>query len=398
MKKTVLFVLLASVLFFTHTTALAQTPAVVDSVKQHYKVAIFTPLYLDSAFDATGEYKYGKQFPKFINPGLEFYEGVQMAIDSLNAEKIVLDVHIYDTRSAKQSLQQVLLNDSSIANSGLFIGHVTPAEEKLLADLALKKNIPFINANLPADGGISNNPSLVILNSTLKTHCEGIYRFLQKNYPTSPVYVFRKKGTLEDRLKTYFSDFEKATNGVRLNLKYIMLDENNIGKLEQNFDSTRLSISIVGSLDDNFGIAIAQQLATLNKSYPSLVIGMPTWDGITDFSKKEFKGLDIIYSTPFYNAKTDKISTGINNYFSKFMYSRPSDMVFRGYECMYRFGKLLAEKGNNLNTGIGEKKYKVFTDLDIQPVLNKQTMTLDYFENKKLYFVKKMDGLIKQVY
>src|ERR1700722_510641 len=56
-----------------------------DSNARH-SVAIFLPLYLDSAFDATGNYRYDKNFPKFINPGLEFYEGAQLALDSLEAE------------------------------------------------------------------------------------------------------------------------------------------------------------------------------------------------------------------------------------------------------------------------------------------------------------------------
>ncbi|MEP6749700.1 MAG: amino acid ABC transporter substrate-binding protein, partial [Bacteroidota bacterium] len=42
-----------------------------DTAHKHYTVAVFTPLYLDSAFDASGEYRYDKYFPKFINPGLE---------------------------------------------------------------------------------------------------------------------------------------------------------------------------------------------------------------------------------------------------------------------------------------------------------------------------------------
>ncbi|HEY8971191.1 MAG TPA: hypothetical protein VIM64_18935, partial [Puia sp.] len=53
-----------------------------DSTGRH-KLAIFLPLYLDSAFDASNNYRYDKSFPKFINPGLEFYEGVQLALDSL---------------------------------------------------------------------------------------------------------------------------------------------------------------------------------------------------------------------------------------------------------------------------------------------------------------------------
>ena len=95
----------------------------------------------------------------------------------------------------------------------------------------------------------------------------------------------------------------------------------------------------------------------------------------------------------------DKVSISITNYFKNNLYSRPTDMAFRGYECLMHFGKLLLEKGSNLGSSIGEKKYKVFTDFDIQPVfLNKQSPTLDYFENKKIYFVKILDGVIKSVY
>ena len=53
-----------------------------DSNARH-SVAIFLPLYLDSAFDATGNYRYDKNFSQFINPGLEFYEGAGLALDSL---------------------------------------------------------------------------------------------------------------------------------------------------------------------------------------------------------------------------------------------------------------------------------------------------------------------------
>lgn len=368
-----------------------------DSLPKRYKIAVFTPLYLDSAFDANGEYKQGKNFPKYINPGLEFYEGVQLALDSLQTEKVPLDIQIIDTRSSKQNLQQQL-SSPDLENTGLFIGHVTPTEARLLAEVAFKRNIPFINANLPNDAGITNNSSYVILNSTLKTHCEGLYRFLQKNYPTSPIIMFRKKGVLEDRLKGYFNDFEKATNSVKLNIKYITLEETGPYNLARYLDSNRLTVGIAGSMDENFGKTIAQQLASLNKDYPVVLVGMPTWDTINDFNRKEFKGLDIIYSTPFYNAKLDKVSNSINTYFNTNMYSRPSDMVFRGYECIYRFGKLLVLKGSNLSSSIGEKKFKVFSDFDIQPVIDKQTMALEYFENKKLYFVRKADGLVKQVY
>jgi len=394
MKKTLLPVCIAALILLCNgKTSFSQT----DTVHKRYSIAVFTPLYLDSAFDASGEYRYDKYFPKFINPGLEFYEGVKLAADSLRSENAPLTIEVFDTRSASQNIQ-AQVNSAAMENVGLIIGHVTPAEAKVLAEAALRKSIPFINANLPNDAGINHNPSLVILNATLQTHCENIYRYLQRNYPTSPIIITRKKGLVEDRLQAYFSDAEKNTSGVKLKVKWINTEENKPVAFTQNIDSTKLTIVIAASLDENFGKAIAEQLSAISNSYHTVLIGMPTWDAITDFTKKEYKGLNILYTTSFYNAKIDKTSVGITNYFKNILYSRPSDMVFRGYECLYRFGKLLLDKGSNLNTSIGEKKYKVFTDWDIQPVLDKQTMALDHFENKKLYFVMKTDGLVKQVF
>lgn len=363
-----------------------------------HQLAIFAPLYLDSAFDATGNYRYDKNFPKYISPGLEFYEGAQLALDSLQKEKAALNVRIYDSRSATANLQQIL-GDSAFQNTELIIGQITnPTELQQLATAAARLHIPFINVNLPNDGGVTNNPSLVILNSTLKTHCEGIYRFIQRNYPTKPVVFFRKKGTQEDRLKGYFTDVDKTTASVALKIKYITLDDNfDATALTPYLDSTNQTICIAGSLDDIFGTRLGQQLAFLNKTYRTTLIGMPTWDN-TDFTQPGFAGEEIIYSTPFYLNPLDSLVKQMDQNFRTRFYSRPSDMVFRGYESTYRFGKLLLLHGKNLSGSIGEKKFRVFNDFDIMPVfLNRQTPTLDYFENKKLYFIRKTDGVVTGV-
>jgi hypothetical protein len=44
------------------------------------------------------------------------------------------------------------------------------------------------------------------------------------------------------------------------------------------------------------------------------------------------------------------------------------------------------------------KEFKVFNDFNIEPVfMNRRTMALDYFENKKLYFVHMTDGNVTAV-
>ena len=369
-----------------------------DSANLKHKIAIFAPLYLDSAFNATLEYKYAKDvFPKFINSGLEFYEGAQLALDSLNREGSPLEIFIYDTRSATETLEQQLAK-TELAGVELIIAHCSNNEVRMLAETAAKRKIPIINTTVPNNAGTTANPFFIVLNPTLKTQCEGIYRYIQKYYSINPGIVFRRKGSADGQIKSLFDEYSKSTVSVPLKFKYVDLSENfTANDLKTYLDSTRNNLCIAGSLDMNFGRQLALELASIGKQYPITVMGMPTWDGIKEFSKPEFKGIEIIYSTPFYHTRTDKVSQGIFAHFNTKMYARPSDMVFRGYEVTWKFAKLLLKYGKDLSSNLGNKQDKLFTDFDIQPVLNKQTMVLDYFENKKLYFLKWQDGIIKTV-
>jgi len=387
-----IFVTLLSFLLLT-ASVFAQ-----DSTQKR-KIAIFSPLYLDSAFDANRDYRYSKnEFPKYLNPGLEFYEGAQLALDSLSKEYAPLEVFIYDTKSTAVNLDQQL-NKALKDSVEVIIAYCSADEIRAFANAGLRNNIPVINVNLPNDGGVTSNPFFVVLNPTLKAQCEGMYKYVQQYYATMPIVVFRKKGQLEDRIKQYFDGVGRNSNGSMLRLKYVDLPANfTESQLKSHLDTTQQTLCIAGSLDESFGKHLCQHLAALKKqNYNSVVLGMPTWDNINDLNKPEYKGLEIIYSKPFYNPRTDKVSQGILNHFNTVMYSRPSDMVFRGYEVTFRYSRLLLKYGKDLASNIANKQNKVFVDFAIEPVISQPALTLDYFENKKLYFLKWQDGVLKGV-
>lgn len=369
-----------------------------DSSK--HKIAIFTPLYLDSAFAIDTQYRFAKNvFPKYINPGLEFFEGAQLALDSFAKDGAPLEIFLYDTRSATETLEEQLRKTDQDSVE-LIIAYCSSYELRTFADAGLKRNIPVINVNLPNDGGIRANPFFIILNPTLKTQCEGIYKHIQKYYPKNNIVVFRKKGQLEDQIKMYLDEYARNTIGKPLNLKYIdLIDSFTVNTLKAQLDTLDITLCLAGSLDENFGKRLVSQLAALKKEkYKAVVMGMPTWDGIKDFKKPEYKGIEIIFSTPFYNPRTDKTSQKIIEHFNTLMFARPSDMVMRGYETLWRFGNLLLQYKSDIASNVTHREFNVFREFDIQPVINRQNMMLDYFENKKLYFLKWQDGLLKPVY
>ena len=123
---------------------------------QPLKIAVFSPLYLDSAFDISGKPRFDKTFPKYLTPGLEFYYGVQTALDSLQKRGAPLEVFVYDTKS-KQPFSGQLLKPE-LDSVSLMIGHTNASETKVLAEAALQKKAPFISVSYPNDAGVVNNP------------------------------------------------------------------------------------------------------------------------------------------------------------------------------------------------------------------------------------------------
>ena len=356
-----------------------------------HKIAIFTPLYLDSAFSTAGDFRYEKTGAKFVNQGLDFYYGVELALDSLKKRGTPLEVFVYDSRG-KQSINTQLAKPE-MHDVEMIIAQTNAAETKLLADAAFRKKIPFISASFPNDAGVDNNPDFVILNTTLKSHVEGIYRFLQKYHSLDNIVVFRKPGTQEDLLKNYFLDFTKSVSAP-LNLRFVDVGMNFVpSTLSAQLDSTKRTVVVAGSLDETFATKLTQTLAGLNEKYAVRVIGMPTWE---NYSFNKAKDLEIIYTTPFYYNRSSDLENSLVNQYNATLNAKPSDLFFRGYETTLRFAMLLSDSGKDVASNLTRKGNTVFTQFDIQPVFKGPSMTLDYFENKHLYFIK-VFGSVKNI-
>jgi hypothetical protein len=198
----------------------------------------------------------------------------------------------------------------------------------------------------------------------------------------------------ENQIRDYFVDFAKATSSTPLKIEFAEIGNNfGVNTLTSRLDTTKRNVCITGSLDESFGNSLLQQIASVSGTYPTTIIGMPTWDAF-NLSKPEFKNIEIIYSTPFNYNKSSGLGGRITGLFEQTINGRPTDMYYRGYETMLRFALLYLETKEEMASNLSKKGNYIFTQFDIQPVfLNPSAMTLDYFENKKLYFIKYYNGL-----
>ncbi|MCZ2223979.1 MAG: hypothetical protein LC122_10145 [Chitinophagales bacterium] len=371
--------------------------------KTVYKVAVLAPIYIDSAFSGNVFKITGNTLPRNILPGLDFYNGVMMAIDTLQKEQIPLEIIFYDTKSSTFPLKKILAQKVWDSVSLIIVSFKDRFEIKPLADFAKQKNIPIISATYPNNGGVEDNPYFVILNSTLQTHVEGLYKYVQKKYGDKNIVYIKRKGKLENEIANIFSAMKNATDATPLKYKIVELSDTfTIQQLRNSLDSLKQNVVICGSVNENFGIRLVNNLTELKK-INTIAVGMPTWDAIKDFNKPSLdevtKGIEIVYSTPYYFKREEGFGKYLTDIYRDKFFARASDWFLKGYEATYFFCHLLIKYPTDFMNYLSvENNFKAFTDFNIQPVLdNNEIPSIDYFENKKLYFITKQDGVIKSV-
>lgn len=401
MKNVYRFILVLTIVAGFAKKANAQS----DTVRP-VKVAVFIPLYANAAFDSislssaatTTSSSEETTLPKNILPGLEFYNGVMMAIDSLNQDGAKVEISIYDTKQSNQTLSE-LFKKPELSDVRLIIAAITnTAELKIFADEALSKSIPLISATYPNYVGVSQNPYFILLNSSFPAHLAGLYRHMQQYYSSNTIIAVTKKGRTEDYIRKYITGINKIGGSVPLKIKWINLDNADVSSLKHSLDSTKNNVVFVASPLESFGLNIVKMLSS-NESYQTTAIGMPTWDAMKELDQPECKNVDIVFSTPFlYYSQNQSLSSEVNKRYKEKYYSRPSDMVFKGYEVTYHFTRLLQKYKDSLVSNLNDKDFTLFNQFKLEPVrLRKTSVKPDFIENKKLYFIKKQGGSVKSI-
>jgi ABC-type branched-subunit amino acid transport system substrate-binding protein len=383
MKKVIPLIALLFVCFCAH----AQDKPIAKT----YHVAIFSPLYLDSAFNGS-IYKYGKGFPKFVQPGLDFVQGAQVALDSLPLPKGTIQANIYDTKAQIQNVTWLVANHK-LDSIDLIVGSVKDADLTKLAAFAKQKNIPFVSATSPNDGGVTSNPFYIMINATLRAHCESIFSSILQDTSAKKIYLCRKKGGQEDKIADYFKSINDADGKPLLNIETINFEED-YAILKNKLDSNTKSIIIGGSLNEDFGAGLVNAAFDIRETYPLEIVGMPNWDAFEDLRKSKLKDFGIKYTASYYNAKADMYSKKLQSVYSKKYKGSATDMSYKGFEAVYIFSRILAKYPDDFMSHLNEPQFKVFTEYNFKPVNLKNTNVPDYFENKHLYFMKILNGKV----
>lgn len=366
----------------------------VKAVKIHFRIAVFSPLYLDSVFSSTAS-QASNNVPRFVLPAVEFMQGAQLAMDTIRINGKIAEAFLYDSKSYTKPIPW-LIERKMLDSMDLIIGNVKDRDFMELAYFSHVHNIPFISATYPNDGGVINTPGLVIVNSTLKAHCEGILSYLTQKHGTGKIYLIKQKG--DNRIDDYFKELNLLDGKPRLNIRTITYDSTiTLYSLRTKIDTTVATAIIGGSLNETFARNIADAAFAMNKTHPVTLVGMPNWDGFRSFYRNDvYPDFPIIFTTPHYDGQSNRFKESLTRNYFKLYRTRPSDMAYKGFGLSYYFINLLLAHPTDFLQHLNDKSNAAFHDFLFKPVFvdPAKTREPDYYENKHLYIMRILNGEI----
>ena len=318
--------------------------------------------------------------------GLNFYEGILLAIDSLEKrENMYYDIFVHDI--GNNSLDE-LLQSGRLDSTDLIIGLVQPSEIAQVAKFAKSRKVNFISALSPFDGEVKDNPFMIIPQATINTHLGNIVKYADynKSYMNTLV-LYRDNQSDESAYRIIKNQVNKKSRELR-----IVGEKLDIDQVKQYLVKGQKNLIYTTFLSPQLAQNLLTQLNGIANDYEFEIIGMPTWKGLPILTDETLnKSISVYLSYPFrYDEEVDK-RLYMRNRYSRFNRGIPSELVFRGFETTLWAADNLLQHGTIFNEHIGNSEafsniYKVnFKTVGNTPL---------YFENQNVYIYKYNDGTL----
>jgi hypothetical protein len=364
-----------------------------------YRISMLLPFFTDRYYGGTGDIYENSSW------ALDFYGGAKMGMDQLDAEGAQIHFNIYDTRGSEATTNQILIGQPAIASSDMIIGPYLSSNARVVAGFAKRNEIPAVIPYSPSSSLSTDNPYLVQVNPTFRTHAQNIVKHVRSTHAADQVVLVVPNKPEEIQRLAFFQEANYEFMGSEDSLsrfqEFVVMDET--ADL-QNTDigpylrADKRTIFILPTWqNETFVYSFLRKLKIAQAGFSEVsVYGMPQWMYFEQVDYSLYEDLNLHVSNFFYaDEYAEEIKKFKQDYFD--LYGKvPTEEAFVGYGLTLYFGRLLSQYGKewleNLDSADGQSLYTSYQFRKVvdplvpadQEVFN----TFERFENSYLHILK----------
>ncbi len=300
---------------------------VVFEKKDHYKIALFAPFYLD----------YGKGYSEYVSRiATQYYLGVKTALDSLKMKGLNADVYVFDTKNDSATVVGIL-NSKGVANMDLVISPFFSKTQQIVADFCYENQIRMV-CPVKANGKIlDNNPFVYASVPSDVKMIQGLAKYTLKHNSNDNIVII--KPTKPEDLVLYNAFIktfkEEPYEGTRPRLI-----ETNVDGMKVYLQKSKDNIIVVPTNNNTFA---RKFMFTLNRSNfrarkdGLYVYGTKEWADFTDVNGSFKNTYNLHFASPNYVDYYTEEMIELNKQFRANYKTDMSMMAIQGYDVMTYF-------------------------------------------------------------
>ncbi|MDA3905152.1 MAG: LysM peptidoglycan-binding domain-containing protein [Bacteroidales bacterium] len=371
-----------------------------------FNVALMLPLYLndvDSMLSIDQQKLLANRGELRAFRFLEFYEGAQIAVDSLRQLGMQLNFHVYDVTEDEMKTA-LLLQDRALSKMDLIISLLFRRSFTLVSNFSKENRIPLVNVLSKRGQIIYENPYVFKISPKPEALYDRVADFVGKNFSNSNTIIVRNnpyqltseynlisgllnekinsiapfsnsfalqkietymEGRQETYLDTLVREINKTEYSFNLNriidnpydtvwvdnsVKTVIYSNDSLNGIMQQASLFRDNLIVALGSDEVFAIELFTKLNFVRDSLNIKVIGLPDWHS--------FENLDVNYSQPFTlrvlsENFVDYNSSATKRFVDKFQwaYNKVPEIEkysFLGYDATFYFLQALFRFGDDL--------------------------------------------------
>ena len=319
--------------------------------------ALFTSEETEMVQDTTIELEERKELFKQFYGGSEnfvqFYEGVLLAVDSLQDIGFDVQLNVFDTQRNKDSIRQYFMaNDFFMTD--LIIGPIFPNVQQEIAAYAAKNRIPIISPLASQSSITRSNPDYFQVNPSRDYLIRQTAEMVAEEHFNSNFIIVKTSnysGTPEGELvellreKFFNSGMLSSNEGVNFTI-YDFENEGAFGLRRIMSKNKENVVYIPSENEGELSVAISN-LNNLSDEYSITLIGSNRYPNYFSIQLEQFHNLKLKYITPYY---TDYTNTQTINFVEKYKNNfgtEPDNFGFQGYDVTMYFLTALITYGND---------------------------------------------------
>lgn len=322
---------------------------------------------------------------------LDMYQGIRMAVDSLNKAGYKINLYAYDSDRDSAKFSK-LLKLPELKQMNLIIGPVFPAQFSMMNDFARNNNIQVVTPFSSSGEATANNPLMLLFQPSISSQANAAADFSRNNFPVKSYKAIlekQEKGkvknkevqVLKNRVVIVYGDSEKDSllassykvaildtaglnfpahkDSIYQCVNFIKGTRETIPKLKEvlgdSSSMTKVTHVFVASSDQVVAANVISSLEIIGLDIPVLTTG--DWLGFNLLTIDQFERRKVHFIYSDFIDYRKKSVLNFRESYKEDMHSFPTTFAFQGYDMMYFFGKMLHSYGTFFTPGLQKESF-----------------------------------------